>query len=172
MAFYDKSARMMSAVGLSLAIHVVVVGLLVSTQLFSGDSPKEESSGTAEPVQRDLPEPEKPSEDTPLAEPAPIQSSVPESAERPKPEPVAKPVPAPQPAVKPRPKKEAKAKPEVKEGSETAETEVYVVKKGESLSTIARAHGCSLAELTKLNKATLKKNKSLFVGAKLRVPKK
>lgn len=172
MAFYDKSARMMYAIGLSLVIHVVLIGLLVSTQVFSGDSPKDESAETTEPAPKDMPEPEKPSEYTPPAEPAPIPSSVPERTERPASEPVAKTVPAQQSAVKPRPKKEAKAKPEAKEKSETAETEIYVVKKGESLSSIAKAHGCTLAELTKLNKATLKKNKSLFVGAKLRVPKK
>lgn len=172
MAFYDKSARMMYAIGLSLVIHVVLIGLLVSTQVFSGDSPKDESAETTEPAPKDVPEPEKPSENTPPAEPAPIPSSAPERTERPASEPVAKTVPAPQPAVKPRPKKEAKAKPEAKEKSETAETEIYVVKKGESLSSIAKAHGCTLAELTKLNKATLKKNKSLFVGEKLRVPKK
>lgn len=172
MAFYDKSARMMYAIGLSLVIHVVLIGLLVSTQVFSGDSPKDELAETTEPAPKDVPEPEKPSENTPPAEPAPIPSPVPERTERPASEPVVKTVPAQQSAVKPRPKKEAKAKPEAKEKSETAETEIYVVKKGESLSSIAKAHGCTLAELTKLNKATLKKNKSLFVGAKLRVPKK
>ena len=172
MAFYDKSARMMYAIGLSLVIHVVLIGLLVGTQVFSGDSPKDESAETTESVSKDVPESERPVESTPPAEPAPISSPVPERTERPASEPVEKTIPAPQPAVKPRPKKEAKAKPEAKEKSETAETEIYVVKKGESLSSIAKAHGCTLAELTKLNKATLKKNKSLFVGAKLRVPKK
>ena len=163
MAFYDKSARMMYAVGLSLVIHVVLIGLLVGTQVFSGDSPKDESVETTEPEKpKDAPEPEKPSEEASSVESAPIQPQLPEQTERPEPESV----------IKPRPKKEMKARAAAKEKAEVAETEIYVVKKGESLSSIARAHGCTLAELTKLNKATLKKNKCLFIGAKLRVPKK
>jgi len=201
MAFYDKSARMTFSVVLSLIIHAVLIGLLVGAQLFSDDAEKETSPTEArapasEPPQelrKDAPSPAKPSDDARPAEPtradkpAPLQTEPkdPFLADSPKAR-TKKPRRSQQPALKVARDKTSSAKPEVAKSDEpakaeaesandkssSAETEIYVVKKGESLTSIARAYGCTLSELKTLNRNTLKKNNCLFVGAKIRVPKK
>lgn len=178
MAYYDKSVNRLVSFGLSVAIHVVVLLLLVGTQLFSkesepeapADEPRKEEVAPTEPTKAD--EPEKPvvkADDMPEELPPP---------------PVAKPAkkPAknvvkasdPEPAKKSAPIQAKSEKPvrEKASAAETEKTEVYVVKKGESLSSIARSRGCSFADLKRLNRAMLKKRSGLFVGDKIRVPLK
>lgn len=169
MANYDKSANRLISFGLSVAIHVVVLALLFSTQLFSKESepetPTEESRkeepASAEPTKTD--EPEKHEESDAKAD---------ERPDEPPPPPVSK--PRPEPEKKPAPVQAKPDKPDkpVREKASAAETEIYVVKKGESLSSIARSRGCSFAELKRLNRAMLKKRSGLFVGDKIRVPRK
>lgn len=178
MAYYDKSVNRLVSFGLSVAIHVVVLLLLVGTQLFSkegepeapADEPRKEEVAPTEPTKAD--EPEKPvvkADDMPEELPPP---------------PVAKPAkkPAknvvkasdPEQAKKSAPVQAKSEKPvrEKASAAETEKTEVYVVKKGESLSSIARSRGCSFADLKRLNRAMLKKRSGLFVGDKIRVPLK
>lgn len=178
MAYYDKSVNRLVSFGLSVAIHVVVLFLLVGTQLFSkesepeapADEPRKEEVAPTEPTKAD--EPEKP---------------VVKADEKPDelpPPPVAKPAKKPaknvvkasdsEPAKKSAPVQAKSEKPvrEKASAAETEKTEVYVVKKGESLSSIARSRGCSFADLKRLNRAMLKKRSGLFVGDKIRVPLK
>ena len=178
MAYYDKSVNRLVSFGLSVAIHVVVLLLLVGTQLFSkesepeapADEPRKEEVAPTEPTKAD--EPEKP---------------VVKADEKPDelpPPPVAKPAKKPaknvvkasdsEPAKKSAPVQAKSEKPvrEKASAAETEKTEVYVVKKGESLSSIARSRGCSFADLKRLNRAMLKKRSGLFVGDKIRVPLK
>lgn len=178
MAYYDKSVNRLVSFGLSVAIHVVVLLLLVGTQLFSkesepeapADEPRKEETAPTEPTKAD--EPEKP---------------VVKADEKPDelpPPPVAKPAKKPaknvvkasdsEPAKKSAPVQAKSEKPvrEKASAAETEKTEVYVVKKGESLSSIARSRGCSFADLKRLNRAMLKKRSGLFVGDKIRVPLK
>lgn len=178
MAYYDKSVNRLVSFGLSVAIHVVVLLLLVGTQLFSkesepeapADEPRKEEVAPTEPTKAD--EPEKPvvkADDMPEELPPP---------------PVAKPAkkpaknvvktPDPESAKKSAPVQAKSEKPvrEKASAAETEKTEVYVVKKGESLSSIARSRGCSFADLKRLNRAMLKKRSGLFVGDKIRVPLK
>ena len=60
-------------------------------------------------------------------------------------------------------------KPKAKEEKSAVEGEIYVVKKGDVLGTIARKHKISVAQLKKAN--TLKKD-TIFVGQKLVIPSK
>lgn len=178
MAYYDKSVNRLVSFGLSVAIHVVVLLLLVGTQLFSkesepeapADEPRKEEVAPTEPTKAD--EPEKP---VVKADDMPEELSPP---------PVAKPAKKPaknvvkasdsEPAKKSAPVQAKSEKPvrEKASAAETEKTEVYVVKKGESLSSIARSRGCSFADLKRLNRAMLKKRSGLFVGDKIRVPLK
>ena len=54
----------------------------------------------------------------------------------------------------------------------SGETEIYVVKSGDTLTAIANRTGTTLADLAKLNKSTVKKLAKLWVGQKIRVPAK
>jgi|GEM_PF-2222936 len=65
--------------------------------------------------------------------------------------------------VEPPPSAEASAEPAPAEG------EFYVVKKGDNLTTIARQHGTTVAELLKLNK--IDDERKLQIGQKLILPK-
>lgn len=60
-------------------------------------------------------------------------------------------------------------KPKAKEEKSAVEGEIYVVKKGDVLGTIARKHKISVAQLKKAN--NLKKD-TIFVGQKLVIPSK
>ena len=182
MAYYDKSVNRLVSFGLSVAIHVVVLLLLVGTQLFSkesepeapADEPRKEETAPTEPTKAD--EPEKP---VVKADEKPDELPPPPVA-KPRPEPAKKPAKNVVKASDPEPTKksasvQAKSEKPVREkasAAETEKTEVYVVKKGESLSSIARSRGCSFADLKRLNRAMLKKRSGLFVGDKIRVPLK
>lgn len=178
MAYYDKSVNRLVSFGLSVAIHVVVLLLLVGTQLFSkesepeapADEPRKEEVAPTEPTKAD--EPEKP---VVKADDMPEELSPPPVA-KPAKKPAKNVVKAsdPEPAKKSAPVQAKSEKPvrEKVSAAETEKTEVYVVKKGESLSSIARSRGCSFADLKRLNRAMLKKRSGLFVGDKIRVPLK
>lgn len=63
----------------------------------------------------------------------------------------------------------APVKPAVK--ATPVETGSYIVKPGDNLYKIARDHGCTVAELAKLNNTDIKKLSNLRKGQTIRVPK-
>jgi len=46
----------------------------------------------------------------------------------------------------------------------------YTVKKGESLTEIAKRCGCTVGDLAKLNGKSLKKMSLLYVGQRIKIP--
>ena len=162
MAYYDKSVNRLVSFGLSVAIHVVVLLLLVGTQLFSKES--EPEAPADEPEKPVVKADEKPDELPPPPVAKPAKKPAKNVVKTPDPE-----------SAKKSALVQAKSEKPVREkasAAETEKTEVYVVKKGESLSSIARSRGCSFADLKRLNRAMLKKRSGLFVGDKIRVPLK
>ena len=165
----EAGLRWVSAGAMSLVLHVVVLALFAWS---SGDN-------AADAVRR--PEPTSaPTAAAPQPEPQ-------ESSSEPKEEPLA-PKAEPQPVVSPskpaskvresvkdretpKPKPTARVREEA-EPNETSAFETYVVKKGDSLTHIAQGCGCTIQELAKLNGSTLKKLSNLWVGQKIKIPKR
>ena len=147
----------------SLATHaVLVIFLFVIARPAGPDSGPEESAPDAEEARtgNSLPG------DEPRAESryAPLPDS-----ERPFPEMRETGEPPPPPPV--RTKAPATASVEAAPRA-SGETEIYVVKSGDTLTAIANRTGTTLADLAKLNKSTVKKLAKLWVGQKIRVPAK
>ena len=171
---YDKGTQWLIAIAISVALHV---GLLVLLAIWhAAGSPSDRA---------DIVPPEPAESVSSASESGP---ATPEESAKPDPKPArAEPVPAPR-AEEPAPPKPAVSKPVVapkpvapvrdvfttvgeKPEKAGAEADTHVVKKGETLSSIAKSCGCTLAELVKLNGASLKKLSNLRVGQKLKVPR-
>ena len=156
----------------SLATHaVLVMFLFVIARPAGPDSGPEEPAPDAEEARTGNLVPG----DEPRAESryAPLPDS-----ERPFPEmretgepPPPPPVRTKAPAAKPVSAKPAAASVEAAPRA-SGETEIYVVKSGDTLTAIANRTGTTLADLAKLNKSTVKKLAKLWVGQKIRVPAK
>jgi len=74
--------------------------------------------------------------------------------------------------VKPEVKVKTEAEADVKAKSEPkVATETYVVKRGDTLTSIAKARGCTIADLAKINGVKLKKLSNVWVGQHIKVPK-
>ena len=164
---YDRGTQWLIAIGISLALHAGGLLLLATWHAAdaasarpSNDEQTEQASvSEAKPEEKEpVPEVAKPVERKPVAEPSAAKPSV-------------KPV-EPKPVVKPAEPKES-VKPVAGEDSgnkANSSVETHVVKKGETLSSIAKACGCTIAELAKLNGASLKKLSNLRVGQRIKVP--
>ena len=160
------------AILVSLAIHAVVVGVLFSAGVSKDDSsqasPKNPpSQAVAEKVSPDkvqeTPPPDVEKKDEPQAE---KKRETPEKeAPRKKP-------------VEIRIEPEAPAAPKNKESAEKpvedkpVKTVPYVVKRGDTLTAIARECGMTIPELAKLNGKSVKKLSDLKVGQRLKIPAK
>ena len=151
---YDRGTQWLIAIGISLALHAG--GLLLLATWHAADAASARPSNDERPEQAEVTE-TKPEEKEPAPE-------------------VAKPV-EPKPVVKPAEQKPAEPKESVKPVAEDdsgnkakPSLETHVVKKGETLSSIAKACGCTIAELAKLNGASLKKLSNLRVGQRIKVP--
>lgn len=158
---YDKGTQWLIAIAISVALHVGLL-VLLATWHAAGSPANRADIVPPEPAESVSPAPE--------AGPA-----TPEESAKPEPKPArTEPVPAPKPVVSPKP---VAPVPEVtptageKPGKAGTDVDTHVVKKGETLSSIAKACGCTLAELAKLNGASLKKLSNLRVGQKLKVPR-
>lgn len=169
---YDRGTQWLIAIGISLALHVGGLLLLATWHAADAVSARPSNDERAEPAavaetkpeeREPVPEVAKPVEREP-AERKPV-------AEPPEPKPVVKPVES-KPVVKPVEPKES-VKPDMGGDSgnkANSSVETHVVKKGETLSSIAKACGCTIAELAKLNGASLKKLSNLRVGQRIKVP--
>lgn len=156
---FDKGTQWLIAVAISVGLHVLI---LIAFAMTGGDSLSalqkgaeavEEPASQASRTESEEKKPEPEKKPAPEAKPAPaVQPAAP-----------AKPVPAARPAPKAAPEPMQKPEPE---------EEAYVVKKGDSLSSIAKECGSSLSELLKLNGSTLKKMSNLRVGQRIKVPRK
>ena len=164
---YDKGTQWLIAIAISVALHVGLL-VLLATWHAAGSPANRADIVPPEPAESVSPAPE--------AGPATPEGS---AKHDPKPAPRAEePAPpkpaAPKPVVAPKP---VAPVPEVtptageKPGKAGTDVDTHVVKKGETLSSIAKSCGCTLAELAKLNGASLKKLSNLRVGQKLKVPR-
>lgn len=165
---YDRGTQWLIAIGISLALHAG--GLLLLATLHVADSASDRPSNDEDRAEPAAVAETKPEENEPAPEVAkPVERKT--VAEPPAVKPPAKPV-EPKPVAKPAEPKES-LKPVAGEdaGSQAnSPVETHVVKKGETLSSIAKACGCTIAELAKLNGASLKKLSSLRVGQRIKVP--
>ena len=180
------------AILISLALHIVIVGGLYSFGT-SGEKPPANDVSVAKP---EVAEPEKSPVEKPKAEPSPEPKKVAtESAEaKPQPEkPKVKPAapkvnPDDKPAqirIEPRqddklesdvPAKRAEA-PETKDNpapvkarTGSGKTKVYIVKRGDTLTALAKECGLTVGELAALNGKSVKKLSNLWVGQKIKLP--
>ena len=164
---YDRGTQWLIAIGISLALHVG--GLLLLATWHAADAASARPSNDEQTEQASVAE-TKPEEKDPAPEVAkPIERKP--VAEPPEAKPVVKPA-EPKPVVKPAEPKES-VKPVAGEdfgNKANSSVETHVVKKGETLSSIAKACGCTIAELAKLNGASLKKLSNLHVGQRIKVP--
>lgn len=174
---YDRGTQWLIAIGISLALHAGGMLLLATLHVAdaasnrpSNDEERTEQAAVSEtkPEEKEsAPEVAKPVEREPVAEP-PEQKPFVKLVE---PKPVVKPVES-KPVVKPVEPKESVKPAAVEDSGNKANSsvETHVVKKGETLSSIAKACGCTIAELAKLNGASLKKLSNLRVGQRIKVP--
>ena len=166
------------AILISLAIHVVVVGGLFSFGKAGKETAPEEiraetpPSGTVTPApESDIPPP-----------PQPVKPPVKEAASEPRPEkaeiapdksgpaeiriePVGGSVPADKPDV-------AEEKKDAVKNKDAVKTVVYTVKRGDTLTAIARDCGLTGPELAELNGKSVKKLSNLKIGQRLKLPAK
>lgn len=175
------------AVAISLALHAVVLGGLYSLGTF-GEKPPVTDAPAVKP---EVAEPEKtPAEKTEVVPPEPPKSKpdVPEkkeivaNPEKPKVKTDDKPA---QIRIEPRPddklendapasKVDIPAKkddpPPAKDKPASGKTKVYVVKRGDTLTALAKECGLTVQELAALNGKTVKKMSNLWVGQKIKLP--
>lgn len=153
----EKGMQWMFAVGVSLALHAVILALFVLSSV-DGVAERIVSKGSEKTVETDTQvPPAEPSAEPPVEAPAaPTEAPAAPSA-----------VKAPSVEVR-----EPKVKEAPKEVPGPSDLETYVVAKGDMLFRIAQDHGCTLQELAKLNGTTVKKLSNLRVGQKIKVPKK
>ena len=178
------------AVLISLALHIVVVGGLYSFGT-SGEKPPAADAPAAtpevsEPVKAPVEKTEAESPKMPKPEPEEpaVKTCVPVVApvEKPKVKPEGKPA---QIRIEPRAndtlesdtpvkkvetpeKKDASATSKPKAGS--GKTKVYVVKRGDTLTALAKECGITVQELAALNGKSVKKLSNLWVGQKIKLP--
>lgn len=163
------ASRWVLGFGVSIALHAVVLRLMFSL----GREPAEEASGPEEmpgeakpvAVSQSAPTPE------PIKETPPVLNET-----KPVPPPVAAPKPVvvetPVRAEKPTPPKQKEppaAKAEKEQPAKSAAGDVYVVRRGDTLTKIADAAGVTQAELAKINGTSVKKLSNLKVGQKIRL---
>ena len=185
------------AILISLALHIVIVGGLYSFGTSGEKSPANDVSVVKPEIARpEVAEPEKSPVEKPKAEPSPEPKKVAtESAEaKPQPEkPKVKPAapkvnPDDKPAqirIEPRQddklesdvsakRAEAPAKkddpPPAKDKPASGKTKVYVVKRGDTLTALAKECGLTVGELAALNGKSVKKLSNLWVGQKIKLP--
>ena len=165
---YDRGTQWLIAIGISLALHAG--GLLLLATLHVADAASDRPSNDDEQAEQSAVSETKPEEKEPAPEVAkPVERKP--VAEPPEQKPSAKPA-EPKTVVKPAEPKES-VKPVAGEdfgNKANSSVETHVVKKGETLSSIAKACGCTIAELAKLNGASLKKLSNLRVGQRIKVP--
>lgn len=194
--FAERGGIWTMAIALSIGLHVG--GLLLLSCCNSGQKPSEPETDkplAKESVQESVPEaaPEKaPAEDEkvkihPEPEPEirfdlpPEQSKPSAYRKRPSQRPLVtdekKPIAEKKPAVEKSVTTESK-KPEVGKEPEPkpdepdpVKTTIYVVKKGDTLTSVAKDHKCTVSTLARLNKTTAKKLANLRFGQQLKVPK-
>lgn len=151
----SNSVNWPMAIGVSLAIHVLIVGGMFMTSESQDLEPDNMESPVAEtPVKPALPE-------------IPAKPAIPDSPK--KPEAPAKPeVPAepakPQVPVEP-------AKPVKPESAILADYEEYTVKSGDNLTAIAKKFKTNFTELAALNQKSVKQLSALRIGQVIKVPK-
>ena len=162
--------------GISLAVHAVIIGGVLCFGSGGGSSKSEQPATSPSSVEAKA---------DPVA-PAPIPEDErvpgvtsgkqsPAAAAAPAAQPKAKPPAAKPPQVKPQSAKPAASKPAAEKPSAApakdggARTETYVVKRGDTLTAIARECGCTPAELAKLNGVSLKALSDLKFGQKIKI---
>ena len=181
---FNRETQWLIAVGISVGLHVGLLVLLAACHkgtnvqaLLDGEKPEQVEVSDAKPS---------PS----VAEPEPAQADAPSVAEKPKTEKpkTAKPKPKPDKPKAEKPKRDKPVEPPSEQADSTddplawpdedvperpsAKVETYVVKRGESLSSIAKELGCSLTELVRMNGGSLKKLSNLRVGQRIKVPRR
>lgn len=159
---YDRGTQWLIAIGISLALHAG--GLLLLATLHVADAASDRSVDAERADQAEVAETES-DEKEPVPKPARTEEKPEETRQ------VSKPA-EPEPLVKPEGPKVRENPVAGAEPSRSGESavETHVVKKGETLSSIAKACGCTIAELAKLNGASLKKLSNLRVGQRIKVP--
>ena len=170
------------AILVSLAIHAIVVGVLFSVGVSKDDSLQESAKNppaqaVAEKVSpekvQETPSPDLEKKDEPQAE---KKRETPEK-EAPRKKPVEIRIEPEAPAAPKKPTAQ-KDSPLDKEAAEMpvedkpVKTVPYVVKRGDTLTAIARDCGMTIPELAKLNGKTVKKLSDLKVGQRLKIPAK
>ena len=135
---------------MKLAVPLTVIGLLLTVGCSQSRKAEPEPAAPAltEYVPPPAPAPAPEPVYTPAPEPEPIVTAIP-------------PAPDPHPAVKAPVAKPAPAK--------TPSSRTYVVKKGDTLSGIAKANKTSVKRLMELN-PSIKQADKIYVGQKLRLP--
>ena len=143
------------AVAISLAVHVAVVWAMAFSSAEDDVAPSAPpaSAAVADGEESVVPQAERERADTATAQAGTDNPSGDEGAM----------------ATSPSALAHGRQVPTVAAASATA-TKEYVVKAGDNLSSIARRHGCTMAELVDLNKSTVKKLSHLMIGQKLLVP--
>jgi LysM repeat protein len=173
------------AVLVSVAVHVAVVGLLFSVGVPGSDVPEPPARNpvSEEPEKEPENKPAAVAEKTPAAEKeeplAAGKSAAPAKAEPEKVSPGPKAVEiriepeapaAPRHAPKAAAPKTSASVPE--DDGKPAKTVTYTVKRGDTLTALARECGLTVAELAKLNGKSVKKLSVLKVGQRLKLPAK
>ena len=162
------------AILVSLAIHAIVVGVLFSVGVSKDDSLQESAKNPPAQAVAEKVSPEKVQETPPPVLEKKDEQPQKEVAQK-------KPVEIRiEPASPAAPKKPTAQKdsPQDKEAAEMpvedkpVKTVPYVVKRGDTLTAIARDCGMTIPELAKLNGKTVKKLSDLKVGQRLKIPAK
>lgn len=197
---FNRETQWLIAVGISVGLHVGLLVLLAvghgggnvqellgvekpdQVEVSDAKPPPSPSVAEPEPAKPDAPSmAEKPKTEKPKPSSAKPKSAKPKS-EKPKPKPekpkVDKPVEPPSEQAAPTddplawPDDDEKPVAEAKPGRPSAKVETHVVKRGESLSSIAKELGCPLAELAKLNGFPMRKLPMLRLGQRIKVPRR
>jgi len=174
------NARWAFSVIASVALHVIILVILVGWHLSSEktegpNAPAMETPPASEEVVSKEPErptevkrsteSKRPSAVKPAEAPMSMLSSEDEIVE-------SKPVSKPKASTKAVEVKEVKPVAKSEKPAKGHQMTTYVVKKGDSLTSIAKECGCTPAELAKLNGKTYKAFSKLWVGQKIKIKAK